>query len=282
MSEDYALGHSRDELDRLVSQGWFMGDLTEHVFRRAGLAAGLRVLDLGCGAGDVSFLAARLVGPTGAVIGIDRSADAVATAQERARAAGLTNVEFIAQSVDEVTLPQPVDAVVGRLVLMYLADPAAVLRRVLAHVRPGGIVAFQELDTLSAVAEPPCPVFETAGRRINEALVRAGVDIRAGLRLPATFIAAGLPRPETLQMARVEHGPDAFGYQWIAQLTRTLLPLFERTGVATAAEVDVETLAERMRAEAVERQAVLVMPPLIGAWSRVPGDTGGASTTTPA
>ena len=71
-------------------------------------------------------------------------------------------------------------------------------------------------------------------------------------------------------MARVEHGPDAQGYAWIEQLTRTLLPLMQKTGVATPEEVKVDTLAARIREEAVAKKAVLVLPPLIGAWANTP------------
>ena len=81
----YALGHSQQELDRLVFQGRFIGDLTAHVLRLAGLGSGMRVLDVGCGAGDVSFLAASLVGPDGFVFGVDKSPEAVAMARERAQ-----------------------------------------------------------------------------------------------------------------------------------------------------------------------------------------------------
>ena len=125
----YILGHDRDELDRLIDQARFFGDLTEEVLRRAGVEPGMRVLDVGCGTGDVSFLAARLVGPTGAVLGVDRSAAAVAVAERRARDAGLGNVSFVVQELSEVTVTAPVDALVGRLVLMYLDDPAAALGR---------------------------------------------------------------------------------------------------------------------------------------------------------
>jgi tRNA/tmRNA/rRNA uracil-C5-methylase (TrmA/RlmC/RlmD family) len=67
---------------------------------------------------------ARLVGPTGAVTGVDRSAEAVAVAERRARQAGLGNVTFVVQELSEVTVSAPVDALVGRLVLMYLDNPA--------------------------------------------------------------------------------------------------------------------------------------------------------------
>jgi SAM-dependent methyltransferase len=267
---DYALGHAQPELDRLIFQGRFIGDLTEHMLRLAGLKAGMRVLDIGCGAGDVSFLARRIVGPEGAVIGVDRSPEAVAVAHQRGQQAHLTNVEFIAGDVDALTLDHPVDALIGRLVLMYFSRPAAVLRRLLAFIRPGGLVMFQEIDATSIAAEPMCDEFWVAGQRINQAFARAGIELRAGLKLPTIFREAGLPAPQTLQMARVEHGPDAQGYAWIEQLTRTLLPVMQKTGVATPEEVRVDTLAARIRDEVVAKKAVLVLPPFIGAWAHTP------------
>jgi 2-polyprenyl-3-methyl-5-hydroxy-6-metoxy-1,4-benzoquinol methylase len=121
----YILGHDGDELDRLIDQARFFGDLTDEVLGRAGIGPGMRVLDIGCGTGDVSFLAARRVGPTGMVLGIDRAPEAVELAQRRARQAGLTNVSFAVHDLSDLTLTAPVDALIGRLVLMYLGDPAA-------------------------------------------------------------------------------------------------------------------------------------------------------------
>jgi SAM-dependent methyltransferase len=231
----YILGHDRDELDRLIDQARFFGDLTEEVLRRAGVEPGMRVLDVGCGTGDVSFLAARLVGPTGAVLGVDRSAEAVEVAQGRARDAGLGNVSFVVQDLSEVTVAAPVDALVGRLVLMYLDDPGAALRRLLEGVRPGGVVAFQEMDMGAFTCEPDCGLWTATGDRIVQTFARAGIDHRTGLKLARIFRGAGLPAPQTLQGARVESGPDSPVYAWVAQTTRTLLPLMERAGVATAA-----------------------------------------------
>jgi hypothetical protein len=90
------------------------------------------------------------------------------------------------------------------------------------------------------------------------------------VKLPRICRGAGLPAPQTLQGARVESGPDSPIYDYVAQITRTLLPLTERTGVATATEVGPDTLADRLREEIVAADATVVPPPLIGAWARKP------------
>src|SRR5215203_4677596 len=104
----------------------------------------MRVLDVGCGTGDVTFLAADLVGPQGTVRGLDRSDDVLTTARRRAGEFGLRRVDFVAADVATAELGGPYDAIIGRQVLMYAADPGAVLRRLAAALVPGGIVAFQE------------------------------------------------------------------------------------------------------------------------------------------
>lgn len=267
-TNQYILGHSNEELDRLIQQARFFGDLTDQVLRLAGLGPGMRVLDVGCGTGDVSFLAANLVGPEGEVIGVDKSPEAIALASQRATAAGLTNVHFETQDLSELSLDQPVDALIGRLVLMYFADPAVLLRRLSGFLKPDGLVVFHELDISASKSEPVCDLFETTTDRLEQTFTRAGADIRMGLKLAQVFQEAGLPRPHMIQGARVENGPDSEAYHVVAQLTRTLLPLMERTGVVTAAEVDIETLADRLREEAVANNATWVSPAFVGAWVR--------------
>lgn len=267
----YILGHSEDEMNRLISQARFFGDLTAQVLQLAGLGEGMRVLDVGCGAGDVSFLAANLVGPEGMVIGVDKSHEAISLASQRAAAAGLTNVQFLTQDLSDLVLAEPVDALIGRLVLMYFADPAVTLRRLAGFLKPGGIVAFHEFDLDGAKSEPACEVFETTLQRIKQTFSRAGADIRTGLKLGRIFQEAGLPTPQMILGARVESGPDSLIYDQVTQITRTLLPLMQRTGVATVEAVGLETLAGRIREEAVALNATLVSPSFIGAWTRAGG-----------
>lgn len=266
-NQPYILGHVDSELDRLIKQAHFYGDLTKHVLQLAGLKPGMRVLDIGCGAGDVSFLAAQFVGPKGTVIGADKSPEASALAARRAASARLTNIQFLTCDLSELELMEPVDALIGRLVLMYFPDPAAMLHRLLRFVKPGGLVVFHEMDMDAAKSEPTCELFETSLWRIKETFLRAGIDIRTSLKLSRIFQEAGLPAPQMIQGGRVESGPHSPGYEQVTEITRTLLPLMERTGVATAEEVNIETLAARLRDETLARNATILSPAMIGAWT---------------
>lgn len=271
-TSDYVLGHADAELQRLAEQAAFYADLTEDAFRRAGLAPGMRVLDVGCGAGDVSLLAAAAVGPTGEVLGIDRSADAVATAERRAAAAGVAHARFAVSEIDAVAPGDAgFDAIVGRLVLLYQPDPAAVVRALARLARPGGVLVFQEFDMHSARSTPVVPTYQWCCDRIIALYDRAGLEPDMGSKLFATFVRAGLPAPTMVGAGRVEGGADSYVYRYFAATMRSLLPMFERLGVATATEIDIDTLEARMRTEAVERTASLVLPAFVAAWARVPG-----------
>lgn len=117
------------------------------------------------------------------------------------------------------------------------------------------------------MCQPICETYVAAATRITQTFARAGIDGRTAIKLGQIFQRAGLPAPQMLAMLRVERGADSPIYEWVAQITRTLLPLIQQTGVATAEAVQVDTLAERMRREAVEKDCTLITPPLIAAWA---------------
>jgi SAM-dependent methyltransferase len=269
-AQPYALGYSDAEFRRLKFQGAFFRDFTENVLRGAGIEPGMHVLDIGCGVGDVSLLAAELVGPAGAVLGIDRSPEAVAVARQRAADAGLRHAGFEATELDAFSTRRQFDAIVGRLILAYLPDPAAALRRLSGHLRPGGTVVFQEMAVPLGRSVPDGPRFRKCIQWISATFERAGFELDMGGRLFATFLAAGLPAPQMVAASRVEGGAQSPVYGYIADILRSLLPMTERIGVATAAEIEVESIAERLREEAVENNACIMLPPLVGAWAQAP------------
>ncbi len=269
-TEQYLLGDAECELRRLVSQSRLIADITEQVMQRAGIKPGMNVLDCGCGVGDVSFLSARLVGSEGRVIGIDRSVAGIERARERAGEAGLPNVSF--EVVDDLTSFRPrapLDAVVGRLILMYLPEPASILSHFVRYVRPGGLIVFQELVLSMCRSEPSCPLAQKCGSWIHDTFVQAGADVDMGWKLFATFQRAGLPGPEMFLGSPVGAGPDSPMYRHIAETVRSLLPMMEHYGVASAEEVMVDNLADRLRVEMTAAGTVCAAPVLIGAWTRL-------------
>lgn len=267
----YALGYSESEFKRLEQQGALYRDLTEDIMRKAGLGPGMRVLDIGCGVGDVSLLAGELVGPSGLVLGVDRSAEAVETASARAARAGRDRwVRFAAAELDVFFTHERFDAIIGRLILMYLPDPSATLRRLTTRLRPGGIVAFQEMAVTLIHSVPAGPQFRRCTGWVSDALERGGFEIEMGGKLFATYVAAGLPAPQMIATARVEAGPASPVYDYMAATVRSLIPAIERLGVATADEIEIDTLAPRLRKEALDNSACIMLPPLVGAWTRMP------------
>src|SRR5258708_16405829 len=124
----YALGSTDAEHERLIRQAARLEPFTERLFRDAGIGPGQRVLDVGSGVGDVAFRVARLVGPTGEVVGIDLDGTALEKARVRASQLGLRNVRFVESDVSAAPAGTLFDAVVGRLILQFLPDPAAALR----------------------------------------------------------------------------------------------------------------------------------------------------------
>jgi SAM-dependent methyltransferase len=157
----YILGHSQAETRRLINQAAILGSTTERLLRSAGIEHGMRVLDVGCGAGDVSMLAGKLVGASGSVVGIDPNAQILTVARARARADETLHVTFIEASIGTFSDPRPFDLVVARYVLIHQTDPVAFLRAAARFARPRGILALHELLLDAQVrSRPPVALWQ--------------------------------------------------------------------------------------------------------------------------
>jgi ubiquinone/menaquinone biosynthesis C-methylase UbiE len=269
-NQAYVLGHSDQELARLNEQARIVEPITRRFFREAGLVPGMRVLDVGSGAGDVSFLAADLVSDSGSIVGADRSSAAVAAARARAFAGRRRNVFFRQGDPVDMTFDEPFDAVIGRYVLIFQNDPAAMLAKLAKHVRPGGLIAFHEIDVEGCQSFPPSPIYDSCCRWITETMRLLGLDTRMGIKLHSAFVSAGLPAPTLRLEAVMGGGANSWDCLRLAgDVIPIVLPEMLRLGVATAAEIGVETLAERMINEAISNESVIVGRLEIVAWCRV-------------
>jgi 2-polyprenyl-3-methyl-5-hydroxy-6-metoxy-1,4-benzoquinol methylase len=268
LQSSYALGYTDSEHQRLIRQAAMLAPLTESFFRDSGIGPGHRILDLGSGMGDVAMVAARLVGSSGEVVGIERDPNSTAVAAARAAEAGFHNVSFTQTDASQITCHKPFDAAVGRFILQFLPDPAAVLRSLAKLLRPGGVVAFLEpqwspyLDLLR-----PFPLSFACASVACEAFHRSGVRTDLGLDLHGTFQRAGLPAP-TMQL-RMALGADRNFAAYIGDLLYSLLPKAREHGISLEKLGGLDTLSTRILAEVAAANTVVPIIALVGACSRI-------------
>jgi len=268
----YVLGSTDPERHRLVRQAQALHAITHDAFRAAGIVPGMRVLDIGCGAGDVAMIAANLVGRAGTVVALDRDPQNLAFARERAEQANLPNIEFRESDILHFAdAAKPFDAIVGRYILLFLPDRVAALRHLLTSLRPGGIVAFIEPDfSLPFRSEPPAPLYSKATEWAR-AVIRANhVNMDSGPGLLRVFREAGLVRTKMDCRTILGGGTESEVYELFTAVLRSLLPAIAAHKIATREEVDIDTLEQRIRAEATELGSVLFGYTNFAAWATKP------------
>jgi ubiquinone/menaquinone biosynthesis C-methylase UbiE len=267
----YVLGHSHRELERLSAQARLLEPVTRQFFLAAGIARGMRVLDVGSGAGDVAILAAELVGRSGQVVGVDRVSDALVVARQRVNARSLSNVSFLEGDPTDLVFDQPFDAVVGRYVLLFQRDLPRMLRGLASQLKAGGLLVFHEPDWASACSSPKAPLYDSCVEVIVETCRKANNDTNMALKLHAAFVAAGLPAP-SMRMQTMIGGVAATTdfFRAVAELVAILEPESKRFGVAAASKIgDTETLSERLIHEVASSNSVIIGRSEIGAWSHL-------------
>ena len=270
-AHEYELGHSEREVKRLRLQAQLVDPFTRMFFSAAGLAPGMRVLDVGSGGGDTALLAAELVGDEGEVVGFDQSSAAVSAARKRIAAAGRRNISFRHGELDKLEFARAFDAAVGRYVLMFNPEPEALLRTIARLVRPGGSIVFHEPDWNGIRSNPPAPIYDECHKWIVRTFERLGTNPYMGHDLHAAFVRAGLPPPAMALHALIQGPADEVAYaEMIAELAITLAPSMEQVGVIASGQIDPESFGRRMRADLERLGSVVIGRSEIGAWSRKP------------
>jgi SAM-dependent methyltransferase len=206
--QSYVMGQTDAERQRLIQQSAYLEPLTETILRESGLVEGMSVLDLGCGTGGSSHVAARIVGPKGRVVGLDRDEATLRVARDFAAGVGLPQITFVGGTPDSVRFPDKFDAVMGRFVLIHQPEPLAVVRQALSFVRSGGIVAFLEPDfSPRPLSWPRVAPYEQMCGHVHSLFLRAGLPHDMGMRLRRTLHEAGVRDPQLKIDTIVGGGP---------------------------------------------------------------------------
>ena len=260
----YVLGSDDPEIKRLDGQAGWLEQPTRLLLRLTGIEPGMRVLDLGTGLGHVAYALGELVGPTGQVIGIDSDERMLAVASQRAN--GRTHVRFTKGDVRTWTSNEPFDAVVGRLILFHLPDAVAVVRHHMGHLQAGGRFVALDYDIGSCRTEPPIAMFEAYLGYVVAGFRSARADPVIGTRLALLLSEAGLAGTQSVGAQGYIAPDDPRGPAMLAGVVRSLAAQIVAAGIATAADLGLDTLQDRLTAAVQATRAVMLPPALVAAW----------------
>ena len=224
----------------------------------------MRVLDIGCGMGDVTMIAAQLVGSAGKVTSIDLDQASIETAQRRAAAFGFENTSFHCDLAKHAP-PDPFDAIIGRLVLQFVPDPIAIIKRLYGMLRPGGLLALQEPTWklwLTYTAHLPLRLSVTEAAR--DAFQAGGASTEMEQQLYQGFIASGLHAPQLRVEVPLGNSPEFRSL--LPDLLAALMPNIISKGMPVNHLGDLNTLRDRLDQELDSRNSFASYVALIGAF----------------
>lgn len=240
------------------------------LYRRAGLAPGMRCLDVRCGTGQATLPMARMAGPSGSVVGIDPEERLLEQARHEAARQGL-NVEFRNGDLSDLGNGGTYDLVYTRYLLSRSSKAEAedALEQMIGVVHPGGMIVVEDLD-----CSPECngnPVNNPAYTRFLElfnALIRGGdTDLPRRQELPRLLERAGVAgvqcseAPPPVVMNGSAHNPAAL-------MLATIRHAIVAAQLATRTEVD--RLAAELDRFRIEPQSNLGLPKIVQVWGSVP------------
>jgi len=266
----YVMGHDDRERRRLALQASILNPFTEQLLQRAGISTGMHALDLGCGIGEVSLMAARLVGRHGTVTAIDIDQAALATAADRAGEQALGNLRFVQGSIDQYKPGRTFDAVIGRHILIHSRDPLGILCKAYECLSPAGVAVFQEYDfSTMHRAYPPCPMRErlmAVFRDFFGAMTHGNI----GTQLLPLLLEAGFRAPDCRVEYPMDGGPDSPFYEWMAESFRSIAPRAAAAGFVKESDFDIDALEQQLRQEGASRNASIPGPTMVSCFARKP------------
>ena len=266
--DPYVLGYTQTERERLERQANELAHESAWLFDAIGVRAGWRAVELGCGPRGCLALLAERVGAKGQVVGVERNAEEVASAQKFAAEAGLANVQVVQADGRDTGLPAAsFDLATARLVLVNVPKPEQIVAEMVRLVRPGGTVALHEPDSTTQRFDPPLPAMARVQQLLSASAERSGVDRTIALRAPRLLRELGLVDVRVNPLVHVYPPGHSRRHLplWFAENAR---PRLLEQGLAGEAEID--ELIASLRRYLDDPNTLVVSSLFLQVWGRVP------------
>jgi SAM-dependent methyltransferase len=244
---------------------------TAALLDRVGLGEGMRCLDVGCGGGDVTLELARRVLPGGCALGVDIDGVKLGLARQEAAAASVDNVDYADLDVVVAHFEAEFDLVYARFLLTHMSDPGGVLGLLVRALRPGGVIAVEDIDYSATFCRPESEAYRRSVRLYSEIARARGGDPEIGLRLPHLLGESGCEDVRAAVFQRAGFGQDAHERVKLvmAVTAETFADSAVADGFATAEEM--EPLVDELYRLAADPNTFMSLPRIVQAWGRRPG-----------
>lgn len=268
-SGPYVLGTQvAAEGERLILQCRGLEREARWLLDRVGVQPGWRAVDVGCGPLGVLDLLADRVGRDGEVVGLERDSRLIALGETLLRLRDLPRVRFAQGDAYASGLPRgSFDLAHARLLLINLTDPGRALAEMIALVRPGGIVAVQDIDQVPWLCEPPHPAWDALVSAFLLVWRANGLDPLIGRRLPALLRTAGLVEVEVEVHGRADP-PGVYQRKHLLGLTEAIRGEIVERRIFT--EQELVALTGALERHLDDADTVVTRPLLFQAWGRKP------------
>jgi SAM-dependent methyltransferase len=218
---DYVLGTHDEEIARLGVQHSVWRPRMQQAWNRAGIAAGMHVVDVGAGPGYATLDLAERVGAGGQVTAVERSARFVAHGADRCRERGFANVRYVEADVMQPLPVAGADAAWCRWVVCFVPSPATLVANIAGALRPGGVAVFHEYaDYRSWRMAPRRPLQEEFVRHVMASWRDTGSEPDVALELPRLLAAQGFAIVH-LEPVIWAVRPGDPGWRWVAGYMET-------------------------------------------------------------
>lgn len=249
---------------RLAVLAGVLAPTTEQHLDRAGSLAGLKVVDVGCGGGDVTFALAHRVGPKGQVIGIDLDEEKLGWARAEVQAQGVSHIRFETCDVTQAWPVAGADLVYARFILTHLRDPGALLARAMETLKPGAMILVEDIDIAGRFSYPENAAVSGAADLYIALSQKRGGDPLIGRRLDLLLEKAGF---HDVQTTVVQPFSRKGGAKDVAALTFAAIGDGLKTEGLASAE-DVARIAREIDDFNDRPDTVVSMPRIFQAWGR--------------
>lgn len=178
---------------RLQTQAEEFSESTLESLRKLNLGPNMKVVDVGCGTGSVSFEMSRLVGKHGKVTGIDFNPFAVKHCEKIAQGNKISNIKFMVADATNLEIEsQNFDLAYSRFLFQHIKDSKKALEEMIRVTRPGGMIMVEDCDLFTWIVHPENPSVSKLWHWYESVQIERGTDPRIGRKLYSMFLNRGL------------------------------------------------------------------------------------------